>query len=83
MNRAKGEVSADMFRLGLPAEGGRRTVSLMWYPVSTQGNLIGTGAYVVKGWIKTAPKIPGSADPASACDEAKANLLSAFGYLRH
>ena len=83
VNRAKGEVSADMFRLGLPAEGGRRTVSLMWYPVSTQGNLIGTGAYVVKGWIKTAPKIPGSADPASACDEAKANLLSAFGYLRH
>jgi hypothetical protein len=83
VNRAKGDVTPEMFRLGTPAKDGRRTVSLMWYPVSLNGNRVGTGAYVVKGWIKTTPRTPGSADPATACDDAKANLLSAFGYLRH
>lgn len=83
VNRAKGEVTESMFRLGIPNGDGRRTVSLLWYPVSLTGNRVGTGAYVVKGWIRTLPPASGSADPAAACADAKKNLLSAFGYLRH
>ena len=59
---------------------GRRTVSLLWYPASDRGERISTGAYVVKGWIKSSP---GTAPEPSRCGASEANLLSAFGYIRH
>jgi hypothetical protein len=63
---------------------GRRTISLMWYPVSGDGNRVSTGAYVVRGWFRTLPKAkplePGHL--ASSCPEARFNLLSTFGFIR-
>ncbi len=82
INRAHGSVTAGMMGL-LPVAGdGRRAVSLMWYPVSEKGNLVSTGAYVVKGWIRSNPASE-AVGPAAACPEEKTNLLSAFGYIRH
>jgi hypothetical protein len=80
VNRASGEVTEEMLRfLPLRADG-RRTVSLLWYPASDRGERISTGAYVVKGWIKSSP---GTAPEPSRCGASEANLLSAFGYIRH
>ena len=80
MNRASGEVTEEMLRfLPLRADG-RRTVSLLWYPASDRGERMSTGAYVVKGWIKSSP---GTAPEPSRCGASEANLLSAFGYIRH
>ena len=85
VNRAKGEVTADMLA-GIPVGlDGRRSISLMWYPAGTNGNLASTGAYVVKGYLRTlAARVkdnPGER-PAS-CPDDKTELLSSFGYLRH
>ena len=84
VNRARGEVTAEMLR-NLKAEAdGRRSVSLMWYPVSRGGNMVSTGAYVVRGWLRTLPKAnpiePGHL--AASCPEARYNLLSTFGFIR-
>ena len=77
VNRARGEVTAGMLRLAPTLPDGRRQVSLLWYPVSEGGERISTGAYVVKGWIKSAP----ASSP--ACGESRASLLSTFGYIRN
>ena len=88
INRAQGEVTAGMLRQVRAGPDGRRAISLMWYPVSEKGNPVSTGAYVVKGWIKSTRPSPIASDvppddPAAACPEEKANLLSSFGYIRH
>lgn len=84
VNRARGEVTAEMLRDLEAGADGRRSISLMWYPASRGGNLVSTGAYVVRGWLRTRPKAnpiePGHR--AAACPEARYNLLSTFGFIR-
>jgi hypothetical protein len=86
VNRAKGRVTAAMLAHIPPGPDGRRSISLMWYPVSSAGQIASTGAYVVKGTLRTLPA-GSSSDPASgrpaSCPEVKADLLSSFGYIRY
>jgi hypothetical protein len=84
VNRAQGVVSAEMLRHIRAEADGRRTVSLMWYPASSKGNMASTGAYVVRGLFRTLPRAspiePGHL--AAACPESRYHLLSAFGFIR-
>jgi hypothetical protein len=84
VNRARGEVTAEMLRDIEVEPDGRRHISLMWYPASDKGNMASTGAFVVRGWLKTLPKAapisPGHL--ASTCPESHFNLLSSFGFIR-
>lgn len=84
VNRARGQVTAEMLRNLIVEADGRRTISLMWYPASAGGQMASTGAYVVRGWFRTLPKaIPiESGHQASSCPEARFNLLSTFGFIR-
>lgn len=84
VNRARGEVTAEMLRnLEVEADG-RRGISLMWYPASRNGHMASTGAYVVRGWFRTLPKAGPieTGHQASSCPEARFNLLSTFGFIR-
>lgn len=85
VNRAKGEVTAEMLANIVPGSDGRRAISLMWYPASATGYIASTGAYVVKGWLRTLPpREPGNpGERPVACPDDKTNLLSSFGYIRH
>jgi hypothetical protein len=85
VNRAKGEVTAEMLANIVPETDGRRAISLMWYPAGVDGYIASTGAYVVKGWIRTlSPRQPGNpGERPSVCPDEKTNLLSSFGYIRH
>lgn len=83
VNRARGEVSAEMLRLAPLLPDGRRQVSLMWYPASDRGERASTGAYIVKGDIRTLASVPAAAsDPLSACGAVGTRVLGTFGYLR-
>ncbi|HKP96739.1 MAG TPA: hypothetical protein VJ385_13360 [Fibrobacteria bacterium] len=84
VNRARGTVSAEMLEGIRPGPDGRRSISLMWYPASATGYIASTGAYVVKGWLRTLPPGP-NANPGerpASCKDDKINLLSSFGYIR-
>lgn len=85
VNRAKGTVSAEMLAHIAPGTDGRRRISLMWYPASKDGYMASTGAYVVKGWMRTLPPIDTSAagERHTGCQDDKLYLLATFGYLRH
>lgn len=84
VNRARGAVTADMLADIQPEADGRRSISLMWYPASIQGNVASTGAYVVKGWLRTLPVLNGGLTSLAKadCKEERTNLLSSFGYIR-
>ena len=84
VNRARGQVTAEMLRDLEAGIDGRRAISLMWYPASAGGQMASTGAYVVRGWFRTLPKAKplGPGHPASSCPEARFNLLSTFGFIR-
>ncbi len=49
VNRASGRVSESMLK-DLPVDSlGRKSVALLWYPVSSAGQQVGTGVYIVSG----------------------------------
>ncbi|MDB5103857.1 MAG: hypothetical protein JWP91_1546 [Fibrobacteres bacterium] len=84
VNRARGVVTAEMLGSIGAGKDGRRSISLMWYPVSEKGNIASTGSFVVRGWLRTIPNaLPSEPGHASAsCPEDRANLLSTFGFIR-
>ncbi|MDQ3000584.1 MAG: hypothetical protein M3Y08_04910 [Fibrobacterota bacterium] len=84
VNRARGVVTADMLVNTELEVDGRRAISLMWYPASPKGNMVSTGAYVVKGWLRTLPTLNGGLTSLAkaGCKEERTNLLSSFGYIR-
>ncbi|MEO6095081.1 MAG: hypothetical protein ABIW76_05195 [Fibrobacteria bacterium] len=85
VNRAQGVVSGEMLRYIQVERDGRRTISLMWYPVSSKGNMASTGAYVVRGSFRTFPEAaPLEPSPfAARCPETSFKLLTTFGYIRN
>lgn len=85
VNRAKGAVTAAMLGSIPAGPDGRRSISLMWYPAAANGNLASTGAYVVKGYLRTLAtrEQDNPAERPLSCPEDKTELLSSFGYLRH
>jgi hypothetical protein len=84
VNRARGVVTADMLVNTELEVDGRRRISLMWYPASIQGNMASTGAYVVKGWLRTLPAQNGGLKSLAkaGCKEERTNVLSSFGFIR-
>ncbi len=85
VNRARGEVTAEMLANIDRQADGRRVISLMWYPAGEDGYQASTGTYVVKGFLRTlaSESAAGPGDRPTACKDEKTDLLSVFGYLRH
>lgn len=83
VNRARGTVTEPMLA-GLKADTeGNISIGLKWYPVSSKGAHVGTGAYIVKGTLTTlAGQSKGPQGEVVNLSGTRNIVEARFGYLR-
>ncbi len=86
VNKAKGDLDQATLNKMEKDKEGNYTVGLFWWPVSDQGQLVGSGVYIARGTMTTSgtiQTIQGSQGQFESVTNRKVNLFFRFGYLRH
>lgn len=85
VNRAKGDLDQAALNGMQKDKDGNYNVGLFWWPVSDNGQLVGTGAYIARGTMTTSgtiQTIQGSQGQFESVSNRSENLFFTFGYLR-
>ncbi|GEM_PF-1268988 len=85
VNQAKGDLDQTALNRVQKDKDGNYEVGLFWWPVSNNGQLVGTGVYIARGKITTSgtiQTIQGSQGQYESVTNQSKNLFFTFGYLR-
>lgn len=82
--RTSGEVTAEMMARLPQDRNGFRALRFRWKPIASDGRAVGTGAYILKGWVrnKAGEMLRGIQGEGQVAMAAERDVLATFGYLR-